>query len=177
MNGKAHFIQPGVPGRTSGPIIICWEHLTLYPNNSTSRDLTQENNQRISNKVLLYSTGNYIQHPVTNYYGKEYEEECIYTCNWIIVLYSRNQHNTGNQLCGGKSLSRVQLFATLWTVAHQAPLSMGFSRQGYWSGLPHPPPGDLPNPGIEPESVMSPALAGGFLNASTTWEAPKSTIL
>ena len=54
-----------------------------------------------------------------------------------------------------KSLSRVQLFAILWTVAHQAPLSMGFSRQEYWSGLPFPSPGDLPDPGIEP---MSPAL-------------------
>ena len=54
-----------------------------------------------------------------------------------------------------KSLSRVRLFATPWTVAHQAPLSMGFSRQEYWSGLPFPSPGDLPNPGIE---LGSPAL-------------------
>ena len=51
-----------------------------------------------------------------------------------------------------KSLSHVQLFATPWTVAYQLPLSMGFSRQEYWSGLPFPFPGDLPNPGIEPES-------------------------
>ena len=52
-----------------------------------------------------------------------------------------------------KSLSRVQLFATPWTnVAHQAPPSMGFSRQEYWSGLPLPSPGDLPDPGIEPRS-------------------------
>ena len=51
-----------------------------------------------------------------------------------------------------KSLSCVQLFATPWTVAHQAPLSMGFSRQEYWSGLPFPFPGDLPDPGIEPRS-------------------------
>ena len=50
-----------------------------------------------------------------------------------------------------KSLSRVQLFATPWTVAYQVPPSMGFSRQEYWSGLPFPSP-DLPNPGIEPES-------------------------
>ena len=57
----------------------------------------------------------------------------------------------------------VQLFATLWTVAHQAPLAMGFSRQEYWSGLPCPPSGDLPDPGIEPASLMSPTLAGGFL--------------
>ena len=60
---------------------------------------------------------------------------------------------------------------TPWTVAHQAPLSMGFSRQEYWSGLPCPPPGDLPDSGIEPRSLMSPALAGGFLTASATWEA------
>ena len=51
-----------------------------------------------------------------------------------------------------KLLSRVQLFVTPWTVAHQAPTSMGFSRQEYWSGLPFPSPGDLPDPGIEPRS-------------------------
>ena len=59
--------------------------------------------------------------------------------------------------------SPVQLFATLWTVAHQAPLSTGFSRQEYWCGLPCPPPGDLPDPGIEPASPVAPCiLAGGF---------------
>ena len=51
-----------------------------------------------------------------------------------------------------KLLSRVRLFATPWTIAYQAPPSMGFSRQEYWSGLPFPPPGDLPNPGIQPGS-------------------------
>ena len=70
-----------------------------------------------------------------------------------------------------KLLSRVQLFVTPWTVALQAPLSMGFSRQEYWNGLPCPPPEDLPDPGIEPESLASPALAGGFLTTSATWEA------
>ena len=59
---------------------------------------------------------------------------------------------------------------TQWTVTCQAPLSMGFSRQGYWSGLPCPPSGDLPNPGIELTSLMSPALAGGFFTTGTTWE-------
>ena len=53
-----------------------------------------------------------------------------------------------------KSLSRVRLFATPWSVAHQAPLSMGFSRQEYWSGLPFPSPGDLPDPGTEPGSPV-----------------------
>ena len=61
--------------------------------------------------------------------------------------------------------SHVQLFVTLWTVAHQAPLSMEFPRQEYWSGWPFPPPGDLPNPGVEPTSPVSPVspvLAGRF---------------
>ena len=62
-------------------------------------------------------------------------------------------------------------FATLWTVACQAPLSMGFCKQKHWSGLPCPPPGDLPDPGIEPESLTSPALAGRFFTTSATWEA------
>ena len=70
-----------------------------------------------------------------------------------------------------KSLSHVQLFVTLWTVAHQAPLSIGFFRQEYWSGLPWPPPGDLPNPGIEPTSPVALALAGRFFTTSAIWEA------
>ena len=67
---------------------------------------------------------------------------------------------------------RSLLFATPWTVAHQSSLSMGFSRQEYWSGLPHPSPGDLPDPGIKRVSLMSLALAGRFFTTSTTWEAP-----
>ena len=70
--------------------------------------------------------------------------------------------------------SRVRLFATVWTVARQAPLSMGFSRQEYWSGLPFASPGDLPDPGIKPASLMSPTLAGGFFTISTTWEAQRT---
>ena len=57
-----------------------------------------------------------------------------------------------------KLLSLVRLFVTPWTVDHQAPLSMGFFRQEYWSEFPFPSPGDLPNPGIEPVSPMSPEL-------------------
>ena len=64
--------------------------------------------------------------------------------------------------------SHVRLFATLWAVARQAPLSKGFSRQEYWRVLPCPLPRDLPDPGIKP---MSPALAGRFFTTSTTWEA------
>ena len=75
-------------------------------------------------------------------------------------------------VCACCHISCVQLFGTPWTVARQGPLSTGFSRQEYWSGLPCPPPGDLPNPGIESTCLKSPALAGGFLTTSTTWEAP-----
>ena len=65
-----------------------------------------------------------------------------------------------------QSVSLVQLFATPGTVAHQAALSLGFSRQEYWSGLPFPTPRDLPSPGIEPVSLASPALAGGFFTTA-----------
>ena len=67
--------------------------------------------------------------------------------------------------------SHVLLFATAWTVACQLLLSMGFSRKNYWSGLPCFPPGDLPNPGIEPASLTSPALTGAFSTIRATWEA------
>ena len=67
-----------------------------------------------------------------------------------------------------KSLSRVHLFGTLWTVTCQAPLSTGFSRQEHWSGLPCPPPGDRPDQRIEPASPVSPASAGRFFTASVT---------
>ena len=76
-----------------------------------------------------------------------------------------------NSACMLSHFSRVRLFVTLWPIPCQAPLSMGFFKQEYWSGLPWPPPEDLPNPGIKPVSLTSPALAGGFFNASTTWEA------
>ena len=62
-----------------------------------------------------------------------------------------------------KSLSHVRLFVTPWTVTHQAPPSMEFSRQEYWIGLPFPTPRYLPDPGIETASLTSPTLAGGFL--------------
>ena len=60
--------------------------------------------------------------------------------------------------------------------ARQVPLSMGFSRPEYWSGLPFPPPGDLPGPGIKHTSLMSPALAGEFFSTRTSWEAGMSHI-
>ena len=66
--------------------------------------------------------------------------------------------------------SSVQLSATARTVAHQTLLSMSFPSQEYWSGLPFLPPKDLPNPGIELASLVSPALAGNFFSTGTTWD-------
>ena len=66
--------------------------------------------------------------------------------------------------------SHIQLFATLRTIARQTPLSIGFCRQEYWSGVPFPSPGDLPNPRIEPTSLVSSALTSRFFTTSTTWE-------
>ena len=77
--------------------------------------------------------------------------------------------------CMQSCFSHVQLFMTLWTVACQTSLSMGFSRQEYRSGLPCSPPGDLPDPGTEPASFKSPALAGGFFTTSTTREALRAS--
>ena len=74
-------------------------------------------------------------------------------------------------VCVLSCFSHVWHFVTSRTVAHQAPLSVGLSRQEYWSGWPLSPIGDLPNPGIEPSCLTSPALAGGFFITGATWEA------
>ena len=73
---------------------------------------------------------------------------------------------TSFYFCVLSHFSCVWLCVILWTVAHQSPLSLGFSRQEYWSGLPCPPPGNLPNPGVDPEFRMSLALADGFFTTS-----------
>ena len=83
--------------------------------------------------------------------------------NWVIVLYSGTRP--------------YLTLVTPWTEAHQAPLSMEFSRQEYWSGLLFPPPGDLPNPGIEPSSLASPALAGGFFTTSAALQCCRKHLL
>ena len=80
-------------------------------------------------------------------------EACVYVCT----------------LCHSPTL-------TPWTVACQAPLSMRFSRQEYWSGLPFPSPVYLSDPRIEPTSLMFPALAGKFFTSSATWEAPLKSV-
>ena len=83
-----------------------------------------------------------------------------------LTLYSITCHSG----CVLSRFTHIWLFETPWTIDHQVPLSMGFSRQEYWSGLPFPPPGNLLDPGLERTSLMSPALAGGSLT-STPWEA------
>ena len=80
------------------------------------------------------------------------------------------KHRITMHVCVLSCFSCVHHFVTLWTIACQAPLSMGFSRLEYCGGLPCPPPGDLPDPGIEPAFLTSPALAGGFFTTSTTLE-------
>ena len=93
--------------------------------------------------------------------------------NWSISVILLTVSVLLESVCASlhaKSLSYIWLFATVGTVAHQASLSRGFSRQEYWSGLPFPPSGDLPDPGIKPVSFVSPALASGFFSTSTTWD-------
>ena len=91
---------------------------------------------------------------------KEVQEEGDFYLHTVIhfIVEQKPTHHCKATI-HAQFLSCVQLFETPWTVAHQAPLSMEFSRQEYWSGLPFPPPGDLPNSEIE---LVSPALAGGF---------------
>ena len=80
-------------------------------------------------------------------------------------------------LCLVARFNRVRLFLTPWTIAHQTPLSTGFSRQEYWSGLPCPPPGDLPDPGIKPASPVSPALQVDSLSIEPPGKRPPPTPL
>ena len=98
----------------------------------------------------------YIPSPTNQRRGNTHFKLCVCVC-W--------------RTCVPNRFSFVWLFATLWTVSLQAPLTMGFSRQEYWSRLPCPPPGGLPAPGIEPMSLVSPALAGRLFTTSATWEA------
>ena len=87
-----------------------------------------------------------------------------------VYVYTQTQTHTHTHL-HAQLLQPCPTLFDLWTIAHQAPLSMGFSRQEHWSGLLCPPPGDLPDPGIEPMCLTSPALADGFFTPSATREA------
>ena len=122
---------------------------------------------------------NETQHPFTIKHlkqlciEKQFKQLCVETTVYrkqMCIEKNVLQHNKGCVCVYAKSFSRIQLFATLWIVAHQAPLSMGFFRQEYWSGLSCPPPGNPSDSGIEPASLTSPALAGRFFTTRATWE-------
>ena len=93
---------------------------------------------------------------------------------WNLVLNEFSIQVMGVPCVGVCVLSHVWLFVTPWTVAHQAPLLQGFPNQDYWSGLPFPPPGDLPDPGLEPVSPVSPALADRFFTTGPPGKPPES---
>ena len=102
-----------------------------------------------------------------------------YMCVYKIVSCKNLKHIKYQTIYKCYSLSRAQLFATPWTAAYQAPPSMRFSRQGYWSGVPFPSPGDLPNPGIEPGSphcrqTLHPLSHQGSAYIPNTWSTSKS---
>ena len=128
--------------------------------------------------TVIRSSGWLILHDYNDHYP---DIESLGTCGTAFLLpYFSVAHIGGMSVCmymyacvRAKLLSRILLFVALWTVTHtvQAPLSMRFSRQENWSGLPSLPPGDLPDPGIEPVSLTSPALAGRFFTTSAPWEA------
>ena len=83
-----------------------------------------------------------------------------------------HQNHCHHVYCYKEQESHIQLLTASWTTACQVPLSMGFSRQKYWSKLSSPTPRDFPSPKIKLTSLMSPVLAGGFFITSTAWEAP-----
>ena len=89
--------------------------------------------------------------------------------DWFVNWFLSSHHQVHGH---AKSLQSGPTLCEPWTVAHQVPLSMGFSRQEYWSGLPCFPPGDLADPRIQRVSLLSPTLAGRFLTTSATWEDP-----
>ena len=123
----------------------------------------QESSRKTSTSALL-STPNPLTVRITTKCGKfwkRWEYQTTWPASWEILMQVRKQQLELDmkQQTASKSeseVSHVWLFVTPWTVAHQVPPSMEFSRQEYWSRLPFPSPGDLPNPGIEPVSLVSP---------------------
>ena len=127
----------------------------------------------VTNKDLLYSTGNSAQCSLAAWMeGSLGESGCMHMYVWVPVLSTWNYHIIVNWLCVCvlSCFSSVWLYRTLWAIVFHAPLSMGFSRQESWSGLLCPPPGDLPDPGIEPRSPK-------FFTIWADTEAQKATIL
>ena len=134
----------------------CWDTLRLL--RESLKPLTNIDNCFKNNCVkaplqMLYLITEWLFEAVA------YNGQClIVTCVCVCVCVCA-------RVCT-RALSHVRLFVTLWTIAHQAPLSMGFPRQEYWSRLPFPSPGDLPDPGIKPVSPVSATLAGRFFTTA-----------
>ena len=120
---------------------------------SCSRDSSQPRDQTCISGISC------IGRQILYHYATTYI--CVYVCVCVCVCVCMHVLSC---------FSHVQFFAALWTIACQAPLSMGFPRPEYWSRLPFHPPRDLPDPGIKPASLMSPALAVGFFTTSTIWK-------
>jgi len=128
--------------------------------------------------IPILPRGAFLCPMATSYTSKP--DLCINGAGWVLVVTVLWLHQIDLipapwKLCMLSHFSRVWLFVTLWTVAWQVPLSMGFFRQESWSGLPCPSPRDLPDPGVEPTFLVSPSLAGGLFTISATWEAPMET--
>ena len=132
--------------RIQGSKQCCWTHTSVW---LTPKAYTKLRAQNLRQHMLLVPAGGASLCMCSGYFI------CL---TWVLTCYS--------WAC---VLSRIWLLVTPWTVALQPPLSMEFSRQEYWSGLPFPPPRDLPDPGNEPVSFTSPALAGRLFTTSTTW--------
>jgi len=152
----------------AGRFITVWATICYMPNMSLST--LHEFTEFVQ---IIFLWGKYWHLP--HFTGEKTEAQNSY----IICPHSLSQKRVNSgfkfrlRTCMLSCFTHVWLYATLWTVACQAPPSMRFSRQEYWSGLPCPPPGNLPNPGIKPTSLTSPAVAGGFFTISATWEAHK----
>ena len=120
---------------------------------------------------------------MSSFNNEKYDVESLSVSFQVTQIWNNSQHfskicappdpDTMRACCMLSHFSCVWLFATLWTEHCQAPLSMGFSGQEYWSGLAFPPPGHLPDPGFKPlsESLESPALADRFFTSGATWAA------
>ena len=102
---------------------------------------------------------------------------CDVICSHLIFRETQAKTKyTHHNYTSAKALQSCPTFLTLWTLVLQVPLSMGFSRQEYWNGFSCPPPGESSQPRIEPISLISLAVAGGFFTPRVTWEAPRTCV-
>ena len=141
-------------GRTKSSFSDLW---TVRYLRNCSKVCEVGSQRRIRGCLLLWFLGHLLTYPSFHFISSHILSSAFFPSHltdsaWLIILPARFiLHLCENDICFF-IFNSVRLFGIPWTVAHQAPLSMGFSRQGHWSGLPFPSPGDLPYPGIEPRS-------------------------